>query len=843
MQELDKLKYLADHMTEVHWLRSADNKEMLYINPAYEKIWGRSLQSLRDEPQSYLASILDEDKPKVFEQLRHYDKDKEFDTEFRIRQPNGDIRWIWSRSSAITDEKGEVLFHRGVAIDITDKKAEQEELTRKVSFEHLLVNLSGRFISVESDDISKEIDKGLGDVGSFLEVDRSYVFLIHAEDETMDNTNEWCAEGVSPEIENLKGLPVSIFPAWMKELLAARNIFIPRVSDLPDSWKQEREILEMQHIQSVVVVPLIVSNQLIGFAGFDAVREQRIWKEYEISLLRLMGDLMASALQRRGSDEKLRDANKEMKEAKEAAEKANRAKSEFLANMSHELRTPLNGIIGFTQLLMKTKLSITQNEYMQNVNASAKVLLGLTNDILDFSKIEAGKLELDIVKSDIIHLVEKTTDIVNYTSSSKNIELLLNIQPDIPRFAMIDPVRLEQVLVNLLNNAIKFTEKGEVELIVAAKPVNGATHKYCYYFEVRDTGIGIAKDKQDKLFQAFSQADTSTTRRYGGTGLGLIISNRLLSKMGSRIELESDEGKGSRFSFSLELDAYYGKALLPEDISWIKHVLIVDDNSNNRVILKKMLEFAHISGSEASNGIEAMEQLDKQAGFDVILMDYNMPFMNGLDIARAIREKFRLSPEKQPIILLHSSSDDAIIHTTSRELGISQRLIKPVKMENLFEALSKLGKHPDTSDAEDVQEYQTSQDKPGSGAKGDVILIAEDNQMNMLLIKALVKEIFPDATVLEAFDGMKAVQLWQKHQPAFILMDIQMPVKDGYEAAEEIREKEKDTEKRTPIIALTAGAVKDEKERCMSVGMDDFLVKPIDTHKLQETLRKIITRT
>lgn len=840
MQEKEKLKYLADHMTEVQWLRSADNKELLYVNAAYEKIWGRSAQSLMENPQSFVDTILDEDKPKVLSSLQDYEQTGKFDTEFRIRQANGDIRWIWSRSSPITGENGRILFHSGVAIDITDKKMEEQELTRKVDFEHLLVNLSRRLISSGSEDVDQEIDGGLKEAGAFLKVDRSYVFLIQPDPATMDNTHEWCAEGITPEKDNLKGLPVSIFPEWMNELQAGNNIFIPEVDALPDSWKGEKDILQMQSIQSVVVVPLIVSNQLIGFAGFDAVREQRAWKEYEVSLLRLMGDLMASALQRKWTEEKLQTANKEMQTAKELAEKANRAKSEFLANMSHELRTPLNGIIGFTELLMKTRLSQTQGEYMQNVNTSAQTLLGLTNDILDFSKIEAGKLELDIVKTDIIHLVEKTTDIVNYGASQKDIELLLNIQPGIPRYAEVDPVRLEQVLVNLLNNAVKFTEMGEVEMKLTAEPLKDAPNRHRYYFEVRDTGIGIAKDQQKKLFKAFSQADTSTTRRYGGTGLGLIISSRLLSKMDSQIKLESQEGEGSRFYFDLDLVASEGEAAPRQDISWIKHALIVDDNESNRLILKKMLETVHITCDEAEHGIEALGHFDRQVHFDVILMDYNMPFMNGLDIVRAIREKFRLSPEKQPVILLHSSSDDAMIQAKSRELGIEHRLLKPVKEKALFDVFSKLEGEP-SPDKSGIDEDSQAIAQPGLSDNGSLVLIAEDNLMNMHLIRALIREAMPGARILEAKNGEEAVQLWSKHQPALILMDLQMPRKDGYEATEEIRQHEKNTGSYTPIVALTAGVIKDDKTRSLRTGMDDFLAKPIDTKKLKEVFKRFIS--
>lgn len=839
--EVKRLHFMIDNMVEVFWLRSADNRQMLYISPSYERVWGRSCESLMSDSGSYIDSIHEDDKQLFFEALKVYETTLEFDEEFRIRRPDGSIRWIWSRNSPILDHNGKVLYHSGLGIDITDKKKAQQEIIDRNAFEHLLVELSGRFIAVRAANIDKEIESGLEAVGSFLTVDRSYIFLLDDESASMSNTHEWCAEGISPEKDNLTDLPVSIFPAWMETLQKFQNIFIPVVAELPDSWKGERDILEMQDIQSVVVVPLIVSNKLIGFAGFDAVTQQREWKEYEVKLLRVMGDLMAGALQRKWNEDELHETNRALKDAKEMAEKANKAKSEFLANMSHEIRTPLNGIIGFTDLLLKTKLTSLQYQYMENVHTSSQVLMALTTDILDFSKIEAGKLELDLVKTDIISLVEKTTDVVGYFASSKNIELLLNISPGVPRFAEIDPVRLEQVLVNLLNNAIKFTEKGEVELIMRAKAVEGADAESYFYFEIRDTGIGISAADQSKLFQAFTQADTSTTRKYGGTGLGLIISNKLLEKMDSHIELESEEGKGSRFFFEIKAKVVSGEKRDATGLSWIKRVLIVDDNENNRIILNDMLGYAGIKAEQASNGLEAMEILDKDSAFDVVLMDYNMPYLNGLDITRAMRDRFKLKPEEQPIVLLHSSSDDQNIQSACKELGIQHRIMKPVKMEMLFRALNKLSKvEKDDGTADEMVGSATPRVKKTNAKK---VLIVEDNQVNLFLIRELIGQILPGAAIVEAVNGKQAVEMHRKHLPDLILMDIQMPVHDGYEATRAIRKTEGDRQQKVPIIALTAGATKDEKEKCLAAGMNDFLIKPIHPDTLKEKVINILEQS
>ncbi len=833
--ELERLRYMAGNIAEVFWLRSADNSEILYISPAYEKIWGRSSESLLKHPESYIDSIHEDDKQLFIKALQAYETSGVLDMEFRIRRPDSGIRWIWTRSSPVRDEHNNIIYHTGIAIDISEKKLVEREIVERNSFEHILVELSERFISVPSLSIDDEVEHGLMKVGSFLDVDRAYVFLFNHVQGTMTNTHEWCAEGISPERENLVDLPVEIFPAWMQKLHAHENIFIPVVSELPDDWKAEREILEMQDIQSVVVVPLIVGNDLVGCAGFDAVRQKRIWKEYEVKMLRVMGDLTAGAIKRKSIEQELWEMNNRLKEAKEIAENANRAKSEFLANMSHEIRTPMNGIIGFTDLLLKTKLTPLQYQYMENVHSSANVLMSLTNDILDFSKIEAGKLELDLVKTDIISLVEKTTDIVGYFANSKKIELLLNIHPDVPRYAVVDPTRLEQVLVNLLNNAIKFTDKGEVELILRASPVEGSNCSSRLYFEIRDTGIGISSENQSKLFKAFTQADTSTTRKYGGTGLGLIISNKLLEKMDSRIELISEVGTGSRFFFEFTVTASRAARIDPAGLSWIKHVLVVDDNANNRTILSDMLQHANISTTEASNGLEALELLDKKKDYDLIIMDYNMPYLNGLDISRAIRDKFHSQAQTQPIILLHSSSDDASIQSACKEIGIHHRIMKPVKMESLFRVLNKMNK-PGTLVS---QPEESLDEKPVTDAivENDLtVLVAEDNPVNLFLIRELLAQLFPGIAIIESVDGKQAVALYEEKNPDFILMDIQMPELDGFQATEKIRGLENERGGHVPIIALTAGATKEEKDRCLAAGMDDFISKPIHIARFKEKL-------
>ncbi len=806
----------------------------IFLSPRWKEILGYTNEELPNNFETFERLLHEDDRRRVFENIDNYlaGSAKEYSQEFRMTHKEGYSIWVSSKGQAYRDENGTPYRMAGLHSDITERKNTEEALINQAELQNILMDISSKYINISSSQMEEAINESLEQLTLYVGADRAYIFDYDFKNGVCNNTYEWCAPDVIPQIEELQNIPVEAMTEWVTTHKKGESLYIYDVLAL-DKDDPVRAILEPQQIKSLITIPLMENETCVGFVGFDFVKKNRNYSDKEEVLLRVFAQMLVNVTTRSKLEKKLllEKAN---------AEIANKAKSEFLANMSHEIRTPLNGVIGFTELLKSSPLSPVQQQYVENANISAHSLLGIINDILDFSKIEAGKLDLEIIMTDIIELVEQSSDIIKFQSSKKDIELLLNIDPNLPRFALVDPIRLKQIIINLLSNAVKFTEEGEIEIKVAFNQIDSKTGDFI--FSVRDTGIGISEEQKGKLFKAFSQADSSTTRKFGGTGLGLVISNLLAEKMGSRIELESIQGEGSTFYFSITTNYELGQKLDHTSLNEIERVLVIDDNDNNRMILEHTLKNWNIDFTGCDNGFNALKIIERSRPFDVLIVDYHMPYLNGLDTIKMIREKLGLTPDKQHIILLHSSSDDITIHEECKRLGVRFNLIKPVKSQELIHYLKNLNNTTISNESTSGQTFRSGAQKIKSSFR-HTILIVEDVELNMILAKTIIKQIIPNVEILEAKNGKIAVDIASTHNISLILMDVQMPEMNGLEATIKIREIERSKGIKTPIIALSAGVVKGEKEKCFEAGMDAFLPKPISVNELTEVFEQYLSKS
>ncbi|MBY0534784.1 MAG: PAS domain S-box protein [Chitinophagaceae bacterium] len=725
----------------------------------------------------------------------------------------------------LKDADGYVWGVLGFAHNITEMKRVEAHLQQKDLLLQAVTEATHQLVS--NSQLIEALTEAIQLIGNKIKVNSVKVFQINKSNTGIEEAvpvTHWMGEDDGSC--SLEPIALSKLKSLLTKL-KEEELFHATKNDLSaDLFKCK---LFHEKAESIMVVPIFVRKELWGFVDFCQWYQEREWSLSEFSILQSFATTVGAAVERIQMEE-------ELMIAKDAAETASRAKSEFMANMSHELRTPMNGIIGFTDLVLTTELQRSQRDYLENVKKSAYGLLNIINDILDFSKIEAGKLLIDDVDFRLDELVEDAVDLLTVKSYEKNLEMICYIDPRLPSTLKGDPIRIRQILVNLLGNAIKFTQKGEIEVSVEMNSdlYEKSNRQFVdITIAVRDSGIGISKEKLNKVFESFTQADSSTTRKFGGTGLGLTISKNLAELMHGDLSVTSNLGEGSRFSLALTLEVVNANPhwVLGDSIP-LKRVLIIDDNASNRKWIKKTLSFVNIDPVLAASAQEAMIYLDKVKGSihapQLIICDQHLSGVTGIEFIRSLQSQNSISGI--PTCIMLSNMEKTLYQNEAEKAGIYNILSKPVKLYEMYSLLFAISAGTNVAESSDKETPVIEKITEAA-----TIMVVEDDPINMMLITEVLRKMGFD--IIKANDGKQAIDMLPHIDPVLIFMDVNMPEMDGYTATRHIR-KMGEQYRTLPIIALTADAMQGDREKCIAAGMNDYVTKPFKIDEIEAVLKK-----
>ena len=743
--------------------------------------------------------------------------------EVLLKNKAGDSIWASYSAMAVKNEAGETHLIDGSIQDI-DERRRNEDVRAAMLHLSLAMNITTRLedlLEIVHIQIGRLTDSSNFYVALFDEGDRGYTYAYLSDEHHTDKGSTLhLVRRILNDHARRRGEPVRVNEKRIQRLVQRRNL--PPIEPCPTGW---------------LGVPLKTGERTLGVMALQSYSEEGRYTYRDVELMTIVSGHIALAVERIRTKE-------ELVWAKEAAERASEAKSSFLANMSHEIRTPMGGVIGMLDLALETDLNSTQREYLERAKGSAHSLLAVIDDILDISRIEAGRLEMNPIDFALRDALADTLESLALEARRRGLELAYKVGSEVPDGLHGDISRLRQVLVNLVGNAIKFTERGEVVVRVGSEPVMG--QEILLSVSVQDTGAGIPEEMREMIFDPFAQAETTIARSKGGTGLGLAICRELIERMGGRIWCESEVGRGSTFHFTARFRrrALPTKPAAQRDIAVLqgKGVLIVDDNATCRAFLTETLSRWGMKTTALDNGRKALECLEKMCVEGeipaLLLVDSDMPSMDGFTLAERMRNNEDLSEVK---IILLAEVCQIGQGARCRSLGIRGYLPKPVREASLLEiCLEVMAPSPSVPQDVLITRHTIRETQPKEARGKDEprkILLAEDNPNNQWLIKKILERLGHQAEV--ASDGMEAVSALEVCSYDLILMDVRMPNVDGYQATRAIRSKEENTGVHIPIIALTAHAMQGDRERCLQAGMDAFLTKPIQIAELQRTIQEL----